>query len=240
MTLLELCNDLDSTIVQLEDARRGTREAEAIELRKKQWQDKLDGFLKAQQCADWLEIELSQVDTFPELFFQTRQMAMEAVTRLEARPDTTVLTEEGLWARLLQTVQNAAEAALAEVKRNWSKRVDDFRQLTPPHQLRSTASALPQNEALLIAYERQYQAGSLLAAIDAPKSAKNAQSLSEAIGGCRLIATQLCFDAPAEVDEFFRAVNAGGASLALVTPTVIAWLENNDQLGGYTVRSSTL
>jgi hypothetical protein len=227
-------------MVLLEAARRGTREAEAIELRKKQWQDKLDGLLAAQQRAGWLEIDLLQVDTFPELVNRTRELAQEAVTRLAAHPDTEVLTKEDLWASLLQTAQNAADTALAEVKLNWSERVDHFHQLTPTQQLRTTASALPQNKERLAEYELQYQAASLLAAIAVPKSANNAQALSAAIVGCRLIASELCFDAPQEVDEFFRAVNAGGASLALVTPTVLTWLEENDQLGGYTVRASTL
>ncbi|NNU44776.1 hypothetical protein [Ramlibacter montanisoli] len=115
--------------------------------------------------------------------------------------------------------------------------MEEFRQLTPSHQLRATASPLPQNDALLADYEAQYRAASRLASMENPRSASDPEAFAQAIDSCKEIAGRLRFDAPTDVEEFFRALNAGGASLALVTPTVLAWLSKNDQLGRYIVRS---
>jgi hypothetical protein len=234
-----LCKSLESTLAQLEAARRGAQDGEAIDQRMQQWKSELADLQSSRQRADWLRIELSQVPLYPEQFAYTRQLAEQAAQRLEVRLDIEALTEEDLWVRLLQTAQKTAGTAWAQVKHTWVQRVEEeFRQLTPSHQLRATASPLPQNNALLADYEVHYRAASRFAAMEVPKSAGDPEAFTNSIDTCRSVAAKLRFDAPAEVEVFFRAINAGGASLALVTPTVLAWLAENDQLGRYTVRGS--
>jgi hypothetical protein len=238
MNLMELCSSLETTLAQLEAARRGAQDGEAIDQRTQQWNEKLGELEAARQRADWLHVDLSQLASYPEQFTYTRQLAHEAAERLERRPSIEALTEGDLWVRLLQTAQKTADAAWDQVKRAWALKVEEFRQLTPSHQLRATASPLPQNDALLANYEAQYRTASRLAAVEHPRSASDPEAFAQAIDSCKEIAGQLRFDAPADVEQFFRALNAGGASLALVTPTVLAWLSENDQLGKYVVRSS--
>lgn len=238
MTLIELCGSLESTLGQLEAARRGAQDSEAVDQRMKQWNERLGNLESARQRADWLRIELSQVASYAEQFTYTRQLAQEAAQRLVHRPDIGALTEGDLWVRLLETAQKTAGAAWDQVRRTWALKVEEFRQLTPSDQLRATASPLPQNDSLVANYEVQYRAASRLAGMEAPRSASDPELLDQAMGACREITARLRFDAPADVEEFFRAINAGGASLALVTPTVLAWLSENDKLGSYVVRSS--
>jgi hypothetical protein len=238
MNLMELCKSLEPTLAQLEAARRGAQDGEAIDQRMQQWKSELADLQSSRQRADWLRIELSQVPLYPEQFAYTRQLAEQAAQRLVVRPDIEALTEEDLWVRLLQTAQKTAGTAWAQVKRTWAQRVEEFRQLTPSHQLRATASPLPQNDAPLADHEVHYHAASRFAAMEVPKSAGDPEAFANSIDACRSLAAKLRFDAPAEVEVFFRAINAGGASLALVTPTVLAWLAENDQLGRYTVRGS--
>lgn len=238
MSLLDLSKSLESTLAQLEVARRGAQDGEAIDQRMQQWNAALADLKSARERAVWLGVELSQAAPYPEQFAYTRQLAHQAAERLEQRPAIEVLTEEDLWVRLLQSAQKTAATAWAEVKRAWTQRVEDFRQLTPSPQLRATASPLPQNDGLLAEYEVHYRAACRFAAMEAPKSTDHPASFAQAIDTCRSLAPQLRLDAPAEVEEFFRAINAGGASLTMVTPTVLAWLAENDQLGRYTVRGS--
>lgn len=238
MNLVDLCSSLESTLTQLEVARRGAQDGEAIDQRTQQWNEKLGELEAARQRADWLHVDLSQVASYPEQFTYTRQLAQEAAERLERRSDIEALTEGDLWVRLLQTAQKTAGAASDQVKRSWALKVEEFRDLTPSHQVRATASPLPQNDALLANYEAQYRAASRLAGMEHPRSASDAEAFAQAIQGCKEIAGRLRFDAPTDVEEFFRALNAGSASLAVVTPNVLAWLSENDQLGKYVVRSS--
>lgn len=237
MSLMELCRSLESTLAQLDAARRGAQDGEAIDQRTQQWTERLAELQSARQRADWLQIDLSQVANYPAQFEYTRRLAQEAAQRLEQRAEMDALTEEGLWARLLQTAQTAAGGAWEEVKRAWRIKVEEFHQLTPLQQLRATASPLPQNGALLAAYEVHHRAASRLAGLEAPKSPSDPETLAQAINTCKALSAQLDFHAPEEIAVFFRALNAGGASLALVTPTVLAWIADNDQLDRYVVRS---
>jgi hypothetical protein len=238
MNMTELCSTLESTLKQLEVARRGAQDGEAVDHRARQWSERLGDLQSARERADWLHVDLSQVALYSEQFTYTQQLAKEAVQRLEQRSDIGALTEGDLWVRLLETAQKTANATLEQVKRSWTLKAEEFRQLTPSHQLRATASPLPQNDTLLSDYEVQYRVASRLAGQEGPKSAADPEAFSQAIETCGGLAAKLRFDAPKEVEEFFRAINAGGAALTLVTPTVLAWLADNDQLGRYTVRSS--
>ena len=238
MNLMELCNSLESTLAQLEAARRGAQNGEAIDQRMRQWNEKLGDLEAARQRADWLHVDLSQMASYPEQFIYTRQLAQEAAQRLEQRPDIEALTAGDLWVQLLQTAQKTAGAAWDQVKRAWALKVEEFRLLTPSHQLRATSSPLPQNDVLLVDYETQYRAASRLAGMENPRSPSDPEAFAKAIESCKEIAGRLRFDAPTDVEEFFRSINAGSASLAMVTPAVLAWLFENDQLGRYVVRSS--
>jgi hypothetical protein len=238
MSLLELCEGLESTLFQLERARRGAKDGDAIDQRAKQWNEKRSDLLSARQRAGWLQLDLSQLAPFTDQFTYTQSLAQEAAKQLEKGRDIKVLTEADLWVRLLQTAQQAAGSAWQEVKRAWKLKVEDFQQLTPTHQLRATASPLPQNDVLLAQYDAHYRTASRLAALETPKTASDPGAFDLAISNCKLLAGQLSFDAPKDVEEFFRAINTGGASLTLVTPIVLTWLADNDQLSKFTVRSS--
>lgn len=238
MNLMESCRSLESTLLQLEAARRGAQDGEAIDQRIKQWDDRRSDLLSARQRAGWLHVDLSQVAPYSDQFAYTQQLAQQAAERLDQRPDIEVLTEEDLWVRLLQTAQKTAGTAWEQVKSTWRLKVEEFHQLTPTYQLRATASPLPQNDVLLAGYEVQYRTASRLAGMEAPKSAGEPEAFTLTVNTCKALAAQLRFDAPKEVEEFFRAINAGGASLSLVTPTVLAWLAEGDQLSMYTVRST--
>lgn len=235
---MELCKSLESTLEKLDAARSGAQFGEDIGQRTSQWNQKLSDLLAAHQRADWLQVKLSQVATYPGQFASARDLALQAADRLEQRLDLEVLTKDNLWVRLLQTTQTTSAAAWEQVKRAWRSEVEQYRQLTPIQQLRATAAPLPQNDALLNQYEMHYRDASRLASLEVPRSSSDPEAITQAIRACRTLVTQLRFDAPKEVEEFFRAINAGTATLTLVTPSVLAWLADNDLLAGYTVRSS--
>lgn len=237
MNLLEYCTNLNATLVQLEAARRGVQDVQAIDQRTQQWNEKLSDLLSARQRADWLQVDVSQLASFREKYAYTQQLAQQAAQRLEQSAIET-LTEENLWVRLLQTAASSADFLGEQVKSAWTKKVEAMQELSHFQQLRATASPLPENQSLLDEYETQYRLASRLASLEVPKSVSDPETFAQALASCINLAARLKFDAPKDVEEFFRAINAGGASLALVTPTVLKWLADNDHLGRYTVRSS--
>jgi hypothetical protein len=238
MNLHDLCSGLNVTLMQLEAARRGADQGAAIDQRQKQWTAALAALQAARSRADWLEIDASQVQGFIAPWTHTQDLAEQAAQRLEANPDIDVLTQEDLWVRLLQTAQSSAETLAQAVRQRWAELVAPFSELTPVNQLRASASPVPQNQALLEVYETDYRIASRLASLDQPRTDADPQALAQSLESCRQAAAGLRFDVPAEVETFFRAVNAGGASMTLVTSTVLAWLGENDQLRHYMVRGS--
>lgn len=238
MSLAALCRDLSSTLVQLEAARRGVNDGAAIDERRQQWSAKLAPLAATRERASWLGLEVAAVPEYAGQLLRTKQLAAEAAARLEVTPEISALTGEDLWVRLLQSAEGAAQSLSEAVKAQWAQAAAAFRELTPTEQLRITASPLPENERLLAAYEMDFRQASRLAAQEFPRTAEDPAALVAAITACKTAMVGLRFDAPEEVEAFFRALNAYAAHLGLVTPTVLAWLTENGDLENYTVRRS--
>lgn len=238
MSLAVLCKDLSSTLAQLEAARRGVNDGAAIDERRQQWSAKLAPLQAVRERASWLGLVPAAVPEHAVQFLRTKELAAEAAARLETTPEIAALTGDDLWVRLLQSAEDAAHSLSEAVKERWAQAVTAFRELTPPDQLRITASPLPANERLLSAYEVDFRQAGRLAAQEFPRTADDPAALEAAIASCQTAAAGLRFDAPEEVETFFRALNAHGAHLGLVTPTVLAWLAENGDLQNYIVRRS--
>jgi hypothetical protein len=219
-------------------ARRGVNDGAAIDERRQQWSAKLVPLQGARQRASWLGLVPAAVPEHGHQFLRTKQLAAEAAARLEVTPEIAALTGDDLWVRLLQSAEGAAQSLSEAVKAQWAQAAAAFRELTPPDQLRITASPLPENERLLSAYEVNFRQAGRLAAQEVPRTTEDPAALAAAITACQTAAAGLRFDAPEEVEAFFRALNAHGAHLGLVTPTVLAWLAENGDLQNYIVRRS--
>ena len=239
MTLLDMCKGLETTLSQLELARRGASDGAAIDQRLQQWNAPLGELRSARKRSGWLQMDLAQINSYPEQLERTRQLANEAADRLDANPDINSLTEQDLWVRLLQTTEKTGVILQDAIKERWRQQTADFQQLTPFHQLRSAASPVPQNDAPLRVYESNYSTAARIAGTESPRAQVDVDALANCVAACRSAAADLRFDAPGEVADFFRAVNAGGASMTLVTPAVLQWLSGNDQLSRYTVRGNS-
>lgn len=238
MRLHEATQRLVGTLTDIDHARRGLQEAARIEARLEEWSQALGALQSAQRQADWLNISLDDVHSFNEPSAHMQQLAQVAAERLSANRNVEDLLSEDLWIRLLQTVKSAMRAVKNEVASAWASLAQEFRALTPYRQLHATVAPLPQNRTLLEAYRSQYEDGARLANLPEPRSGDDQTRIREIVANCKQIVTQLTYDAPAEVGEFYRSINAGTASLEHVTPEVLAWLSSNDNLRNYVVRSS--
>jgi len=236
MNLLETCQVLDGTLVQLEMARRGAHEGSAIDERYQQWVSELAVFHKAKDCCNWLQINIKLIELYVEQVALSSQLAETAAQRLIDSSTIESLTHEDLWIRLLQATKTSAQLLFSSVKKKWSDEVSQFAKLTPPVQLKATTSLLPQNEVLLRDYETNYRIAERFSKMEIPSSSQDLSNFLQAIKNCIEAAKNLCFDAPECVIEFFRAVNSGGANLSLVTPEVLTWLSENNQIQKYIVR----
>jgi hypothetical protein len=233
-----MCQGLDNSLIELEIARRGAHDGAAINELNQKWLTEVAILQKAKLGRDWLQFDIDQDTPYNKQITETAYLAEEAAKRLEEHSNIECLTEGDLWIRLLQTTNATAKTLIELVKLKWIDEISKFHQLTPYNQLRSTASLLPQNLSPLNDYESNYRIAEHLAKLDSPKTEQDLTHFRQSVKNCIDAAAKLCFDAPDEVIEFFRAVNTGGASLNLVTSVVLTWLKDNDQLLKYIVRGS--
>lgn len=236
MSLIDQCNELDASLEQLDSVRRGASDGAAIDKRYEQWHGHLTALQNARDRAAWLEVEEAQLADYSVKLAHATELAAQAARTLAATSDIGVLTHEDLWARLLKTSESAGEILSVHIAQRWAEEKAAFSTLTPAHQLEATASPLPQNSEHLRHYREAYSNASRLANLNAPKTSTDRTSLRAAIQQCVDAASKVRFDAPEDVAAFFRAVNSGGALMSLVTPTVLQWLTENDQLQRYVVR----
>lgn len=71
-----------------------------------------------------------------------------------------------------------------------------------------------------------------------PDNVFTVQNIEAIASELKVLLEQMDFDIPPDLDEFFRHINSsnkGQAPLSLLTPSVLDWLKENNQLGGFTI-----
>lgn len=70
-----------------------------------------------------------------------------------------------------------------------------------------------------------------------PDNVFKVEKIEEIASGLKALLEQMEFDIPPDLAEFFKHINnnKGQAPLSLLTPSVLDWLKEHDQLGGFTI-----
>ncbi|MDM4769073.1 hypothetical protein [Solimonas sp. SE-A11] len=238
-TMLQRAQAVGSMLSDLENERRNIHVRGKLELRTQEWKVRRDKLAAAQLKAEWVEFAPEQAPPIAESWNQLRRNAGEALSRLESGDDVSKLTEDPLWTRLLGSAENATGLLNAAVSEEWRRFVDELGALESPEKLEATLPKTPANRRVLQAYAPGYAEFRKLAGQEMPRSPGDKESLRQAISGSREVLSGLERNVPEEVENFFRAIDAGSATLSLITPSLLRWLEANGQLDNYQVRVPT-
>lgn len=237
MTLLQRCVAISEKLAQVESIQRNAHQRAAIDKRLEEWRPCLASLETARTRLSWVGLNAQEVPAASTALSRVRSLAAEAAGLLAETSNVGALAQGDLWTRLLRTSDGATSTLNEAAQLAWSSTVSGYGVTEAPLDLRSRLPQTPSNAEAMVRYEERYAIYARLANQKSPKSADDVRALREAVGSLRETYAGLRFDVPAEVEAFFKAVNAGGAGLELLTETVRAWLHDNDQLDRYVVRS---
>jgi len=234
--MLERSKAVSETMALLITARKLQHKRARLEQRTQEWAERRSKLIASRSRAEWIQMQPSEIAAFVQRRDQLANHAKEAVSRLSGGEDVSALTEDPLWTKLLKSAEGAVESLDEAIRQGWRAIVDEAGALEEPSALEATLPQTPANKQALDNYKTKYRDYRKLADQAAPRSAGDSGNIVTAVRECRNALATLQPDVPKEVDEFFRAVDGYTATLAYVTPEVLRWLKDNEQLARYQVR----
>lgn len=163
---------------------------------------------------------------------RSRAAALKSKFAEDTRAAT--LTKGTNWTRLLRDLKAAADDVASGSRTAWK----EFRGATftgdAPVVIRNRIAWTDENAEAYKRYAIKHQ--TFRSAFEAlPGTSAEIAMVRQLADDLKTIAGQFDFDVPAEVKTFLEAVQADGAALALLTPTVTAWLKDNDAFTAYRI-----
>lgn len=239
-TLLQRGQLLNAKLRSLSLAKRHADDTLLIQQRTQEWNDqnqRLEALKSRIACLTLVNEDAKMVSAKRSAL---RQNAGTILERLQQNDDIKELTRDAAWRRLLNSSEGLSEILEAAGQRAWRTYVDEQGTLENPDSLRLRAPPMPQNENALQTYQASFAAYKAIARLPMPRTTEDLTQLSTHVDACRLAFAQITFDLPAEVRCFYDAINAGSATLAEVTPSVLKWLAEHGHLERFRVRSAGL
>lgn len=166
---------------------------------------------------------------------RVRELCAQAHQLVKESGNIEVLSEDDLWLRLLGAAEQANKACEAAIRSAWSTLIRELGEVDSWTIVASRIPAIPANEKALASYREVYGRYAALKSADMPPAAASASQLQDCVAQLREIYASLML-APASVQKFFKAVDAGGASLDLITEEVLAWLKSHDDWARFVVK----
>lgn len=138
------------------------------------------------------------------------------------------------WTTLTRDLAAAATDIATDAKAAWKAHRGAIFTGDAPAVVRSRIAGTDQNNSALTRYESKYQA--FRSAFETmPSSAAEIAAVLQLASDLKAIAGEFDFAVPDDVKKFLAAVQARGAALTLLTPSVVAWLKDNDAFDSYRI-----
>ncbi len=237
-TLLQRSQVLDAKLKSLMLAKRHADDHNLIQQRTQEWNDRNEKLRVLRSRMACLTLRAEDVTEVTSKRTALRQNAGTVLARLKQDDDINQLTRDAAWKRLLKSSEGLTEVLEAAGRKAWSAYLEEQGALEDPVVLSQRTPPTPQNDDALRAYQASYAAYQVIARLSLPRTEEDLAQLTAHVAACRHAYARLAFDLPAEVKCFFEAINAGNATLAQVTPSVLEWIAKHSRLGGFLVRSS--
>lgn len=236
-SLLERCQAVAAKVQQLTLAQRHITQQLQVKKRTEEWNSRRDTLKRVEERITCLPLAAEAQQGVAEKREHLRHNAALVLERLKTLDDIAQLTSDDKWARLLASIEGLTEALETGGKTAWKAHIEEQGTIEAPAWLRDRAPPTPMNDDAIAAYQKHYSVYSALTKQALPRSESDVVQMSQAIAACRAEAAKITFDVPPDVQHFFQAVQAGSATLASLTPGVLAWLAEKEQLDRYRIRS---
>jgi hypothetical protein len=240
MSLKNQAEGLAVRLAVLKERGRRQHDARALDHRRKEWRELWSGLEAAINQLDWMGLKQVGLEEHRSQVSTARGLILRAEEALSAGADNAALTEGGAWAKLQKAINKTVEVLKEAVGIGWKQLVRDAGEFRAPEAIEtSLPMSRPGNRATMAAYREAYGAYSRLRRQQAPNGPEDVVRLRELAERLAETVSQFNFEQlPEAVRLFFAAIDSGqGAPLRLLTREVHEWLDEQEQLDKFVVKS---
>lgn len=163
-------------------------------------------------------------------------LALEAQNLLKTSDDVQELSKNDLWTRLLKLADTATNKTQEALKMAWETKIEESGTIETPERIESLMPKTPKNSLNLSIYRETFTNFRRLRDLPSPNSAQDIIDLGKYASLLHEKFNNFVLDMPEEVKLFQQALIAGNAVISLLTPTVIQWLQDNDDITRFVIR----
>lgn len=235
-TLLEQCTEVQAGLTRAQQANLTRQELAALSKRAEEWSKRRERRLSVKARQNLVPTNAESLEEVCAANAAVVPLTVQAAQRLAAE-GVQGLLQGGLWPQLLNRADSANEKTAEVVRQAWRAFVTSMGEVSPPAALERLAPRTPGNDSALSDYRRYYTSYQSLTRQDMPSDAATVDAIRGAVDALRQARARLTLSAPEAVRRFLDAVDAGGASLQLLTSEVLQWLSDYDDIARFAIRS---
>ncbi|MBC8648374.1 hypothetical protein GYM54_01300 [Pseudomonas sp. MTM4] len=238
-SLAGTCKKLLSDLQTVKVANQTKQEISALQQRLREWTKHANARRALVEKVRIVEPSLLAREDIVQADCAVKGLAQQAKTLLLAGGNLQDLAVDNLWTRLIAAAESANDKVRSAARDQWRQFVESLGRVDTPTYLDEQMLRTPANEDLLRTYKEHYPKYSAIARTDLPASTSTPDELIRVVSTLQDVQQQLKGTAPEAVRLFLKAVESGGASMDLITPEVMQWLQANDEPSRFVVKSRT-
>jgi hypothetical protein len=238
---MSMLADARSSLARLQktdDARSGLQEAIALDGLRATLEPKRDSLTAAAARTIFLQTKGVQGQLVDDLG-GLRKTVQTLIGQFEKAPTSATLKRGQRWVGLIASLEQLESSVTAEQQTSWRRDFDNHLFAGGrPSEVRARLALTPTNISALARYEQLFNVFA-----EYRKRVPQTDAEFEEVRRISVALEQVTFqeDVPSDVAAFFSAAaSGGGASLGLLTPTVLGWLNANALLDRYVVRGRSV
>lgn len=156
------------------------------------------------------------------------------IDRFIKKPDSASLTMGKDWTKLQEETNRIIDDGQKSILNSWKSHIDALKPGQSPKELTGALAKTNKNNRALKGYTNLYS--QLVGLRDGfPDESNEIDRASRLSVELRQLSKSFDYDVPDNVKMFLSAIDQGGASLKLLTPEVIKWLDENSASDSYQI-----
>lgn len=235
-TLIQSCSQLRAGLQKVKVANQTRQEISALQERMREWGQHASTRQSLLDKTRIVDPSLLQREDIAQVDQSVLTLAEQSRRLLEGGANVQDLATDSLWTRLNNAAESANQRLREAAREQWRQFVESLGHIDSSTVLEGRMLKTPSNEAILTKYREHYAKYQSAVRVELPTSASARLDLTSTVASLQELREQLKGSAPEAVRVFLKAIENGGASLELLTPEVIEWISENDDLKRFVVK----
>ncbi|WP_180721285.1 hypothetical protein [Paraburkholderia largidicola] len=211
----------------------------AIQNRSAEWSRRKEKRAELHVKSGYLAPPASKLAELASADEATRALCAEARERLSKSDGVDALSRDEFWIRLLAQADKANSLSSDAIRASWRALIRDLGEPEASSALLAREPETPGNKQALARYREVYTLYASLKSAAMPPDTRSADALRQHVEELRKIVSTLT-PTPQSVKLFFKAMEADGAALDLLTEEVLIWLRQYDDTSRFVIRTRTV